>query len=52
MLERAAIEREIVVAGAGDRLEIWNRDAWRREFDEFEGSVDVAAERLARESHR
>ena len=52
MLERAAIERDIVVAGTGDRLEIWNRDAWRREFDEFEGSVDVAAERLARESHR
>ena len=52
MIERARIGRDIVVAGTGDRLEIWNRDTWRRDFDEFEGSVDVAAERLAREPHR
>ncbi len=52
MIERAVIDRDIVVAGIGDRLEIWNRDAWRRAFDDFEGSVDLAAERMAHQRHR
>jgi len=51
LVRYAALDRDIVVAGVRDRLEIWNRDAWRTAFDEFEGSVDVVAERLARESN-
>jgi MraZ protein len=51
LIRYAALDRDIVIAGVRDRLEIWNRDAWRTAFDEFEGSVDVVAERLARESH-
>lgn len=51
LLQHAELDRDIVVAGVRDRLEIWNRSAWRRAFDEFEGSVQGVAERLARESH-
>jgi MraZ protein len=51
LIRYAGLDRDIVIAGVRDRLEIWNRDAWRRAFEEFEGSVDVVTERLARESH-
>jgi MraZ protein len=51
LIRFAALDRDIVIAGVRDRLEIWNRDAWRKAFEEFEGSVDVVTERLARESH-
>ncbi len=36
--------------GVNDHLEIWNRDAWRRELSEVEGSAEDVAERLA--AHR
>ena len=51
LLKHADIQRDIVVAGVRDRMEIWNRDAWRQAFDEFEGSVESVAERLAKEPH-
>jgi MraZ protein len=50
LLRHAGLQREIVVAGVRDRLEIWDRDAWTRAFEEFEGSAELVAERLARES--
>jgi len=50
LMKHASLDREIVVAGVRDRLEIWDREAWNRGFEELEGSVDVAAERLAKES--
>ena len=43
----AELERDVVVAGVGDRLEVWNRDAWRKQLREFEGSAEDVAERLA-----
>jgi MraZ protein len=51
LLKHASLDRDLIVAGVRDRLEIWNRDAWRRAFEELEGSVEHVAERLARESH-
>jgi MraZ protein len=45
----ASLEREVVVAGVRNRLEIWDRDAWRKQRDEFEGSAEHVAERLARQ---
>jgi len=45
--EYAKIERDVVVAGVNDHLEIWDRDAWRRELAEVEGSAGDVAERLA-----
>jgi len=47
LIDHAALGREVVVAGTGDHLEIWDRDAWRREVTEFEGSAEDVAERVA-----
>ena len=43
----ARLGREVVVAGVNDRLEIWDRAAWRLELAEVEGSAEHVAERLA-----
>ena len=47
LLRYAGLERDVVVAGIHDRLEIWDRETWRREVNEVEGSAEHVAERLA-----
>jgi MraZ protein len=47
LLEHAKLGKEVVVAGVNDRLEIWDRAAWRKELAEVEGSAEDVAERLA-----
>ena len=47
LLEHAGLEREVVVAGVGDRVEIWDRGSWRKQLKEVEGSAEHVAERLA-----
>jgi MraZ protein len=47
LIEHAKLGKEVVVAGVNDRLEIWDRVAWRRELAEVEGSAEDVAERLA-----
>ncbi len=47
LLEHAGLGKEVVVAGVNDRLEIWDRVAWRKELAEVEGSAEHVAERLA-----
>ena len=47
LMQHAKLGREVVVAGVNDRLEIWDRDAWRKELAEVEGSAEDVAERLA-----
>jgi MraZ protein len=47
LLEHAQLGREVVVAGMRDHLEIWDREAWRRELAEVEGSAEDVAERIA-----
>ena len=47
LAQAAGLDREVVVAGVYDHLEIWDRDAWRRELAEVEGSAENVAERLA-----
>ena len=47
LAKRAGLEREVVVAGMDDHLEIWDRTAWRKQVDEVEGSAEHVAERLA-----
>ena len=47
LIEHAKLGREVVVAGVHDRLEIWDRAAWRKELAEVEGSAEDVAERLA-----
>ena len=50
LLEHAQLGREVVVTGMGDHLEIWDREAWRLELAEVEGSAEDVAERLAAKS--
>ena len=47
LLRYAGLERDVVVAGVHDHLEIWDREKWRRELDQVEGSAEHVAERLA-----
>jgi MraZ protein len=47
LVRHAALERDIVIAGLRDRLEIWDRDSWHGQLAGVEGSAEVVAERLA-----
>jgi MraZ protein len=47
LMAKADLGREVIVAGAGDCLEVWDRDTWRTQIDEIERRADVVAERLA-----
>ena len=47
LIEHAGLSRDVVVAGVHDRLEIWDRAAWRKELAAVEGSAEDVAERLA-----
>jgi MraZ protein len=47
LVEHAGLEREVVVAGVRDHVEIWDRTTWRKHLKEVEGSVELVAERIA-----
>jgi MraZ protein len=47
LTKNAGIGREVVIAGVGDHLEVWDRTAWRDHLREIEGSAEHVAERLA-----
>lgn len=47
LLTSAGLQREVVVAGVYDHVEIWDRAAWRAHLEEVEGSAEHVAERLA-----
>ncbi|SRR5581483_9999697 len=50
LMARAKLDRDVVVAGVNDHLEIWDRARWQRELAEVEGSAEDVAERLAAHS--
>jgi len=47
LIEHAKLDREVIVVGMRDRLEIWDRAAWRAQLKEVMGSAEHVAERLA-----
>ncbi len=47
LVGHAKLDREVVVAGVRDHVEIWDRATWRRHLEDVEGSVELVAERLA-----
>ncbi|HEX2302064.1 MAG TPA: division/cell wall cluster transcriptional repressor MraZ [Gaiella sp.] len=50
LTRHAGLEREVVVAGNYDHLELWNPGAWEQHLHAVEGSAEHAAERLAAHS--
>jgi MraZ protein len=49
LMEHAELDREVVITGTGEHLEIWNRDKWAHVVSESQGSMEDVAERFARE---
>jgi MraZ protein len=47
LIDHGRLGREVVVVGMRDRLEIWDRAAWREQLKEVMGSAEHVAERLA-----
>jgi MraZ protein len=47
LMRRAALAKDVVIAGVDDHLEIWDRAAWDERLRTIEGSADHVAERLA-----
>lgn len=47
LAEHAGLDRDVVVAGVHDHLEIWDRRSWETEMKAIEGSAGDVAERLA-----
>ncbi len=47
LARHGGLEREVVVAGNYDHLELWSPPAWEKHLTAVEGSVEHAAERLA-----
>jgi len=42
----ARINKEIMVVGVLDRIEIWSKDVWQKYFEEVESSYEDIAERI------
>jgi MraZ protein len=49
LVAHARLDREVVVAGVRDHIEIWDRTSWRAQLEEVEGSAERVAERLAQQ---
>ena len=47
LAKHAGLERDVVVAGVHDHLEIWDRASWRTQIADAEGRAEDVAERLA-----
>jgi MraZ protein len=47
LMAKAELGRDVVIAGVGDYLEVWDREAWRVQLEDVERRADVVAERLA-----
>jgi MraZ protein len=47
LIQSAGLDREVMVVGVLDHLEVWDRAAWREYMKRVEENVENAAERLA-----
>ena len=50
LIEYAHLEKDCVVIGTGDRLEIWSQAAWDNFFNSTKDSMSDIAENLFNES--
>jgi MraZ protein len=46
LLSHARIDKEVVVAGVGDHLEVWGRERWSELQAELDGSIGEVTEAL------
>jgi MraZ protein len=47
LLEHAGLQKDVVVAGVHDHIEVWDRAEWAAHLSAIEGSAGDVAERLA-----
>lgn len=50
LINYASIEKDCVIIGTGDRLEIWSKEAWENFFDSASINMSDIAENLFNES--
>ena len=46
LIKYAGLEKECIIIGVNDRLEVWSRDAWKQFIDENEYSLSDMADHL------
>ncbi len=46
LIKYAGLEKECIIIGVNDRLEVWSRDAWKQFIDENEDSLSDMADHL------
>ncbi len=50
LLAHAGIEKEVVVVGGGDHLEVWARQRWPEEQEALDAEIGEVTERLGHPS--
>ena len=50
LLANAGIEKEVVVVGVGDHLEVWGRERWQQEQEALDAEIEEVTERLGNPS--
>jgi len=50
LLTHGAIEKEVVVVGVGDHLEVWGKERWEREQADLDAEIGEVTERLGNPS--
>ena len=50
LMAHAGIEKEVVVVGVGDHLEVWGRERWESEQKALDSEIEEVTERLGHAS--
>jgi MraZ protein len=46
LLGHANVEKEVVVAGVGDHLEVWDRERWNEQQESLDSQIEEVTEQL------
>ena len=50
LLEHSGIQKEVVVVGVGDHLEVWAKERWQEQQDSLDAEIGEVTERLGNPS--
>ena len=50
LLAHSGIEKEVVVVGVGDHLEVWSKERWQEQQDALDAEIGEVTERLGNPS--